>query len=793
MTHNDERHDGIEASAGVTPSLRDIASIAARRWYWFPISLLLCLGAALLYLSFAQPTYQRTATLIVNDTRKGAASEMTAFNDIIGGIGHSSVDNEVHILKSRRLMEEVVARYGLATRYLSRDGLRRVDMYGRVPVVSEFLEPKYEEVEFCYTILGDSTLRLSGFSRGGEVEIIARCGDTVVTPIGRIVALASPHYMDNFEGDIRVIHSPESDVVERYREALRCEVADRQTSIIRLTMEDAVAQRAEDIINGIVEAYNADAIANRQAVSHLTERFIDERLRLLSTELSDADSDIATFKEHNNITSPEKYATISIEELQRLKEQTLSLEGSLAMAEYILSQLSNEGETSLIPAATVAMSGAAQPLATQIEKYNTTLLTYERLIASSSASSPTVSDLARQIAALRQTIIASLVGHIEGLNLQIASLNGEQRSAEERIQSVPTKEKELLSKVRRQKVKEELYIYLLAKHEENALMGAVAESNARIIDRAYGSSNPIAPRSTAIVITGLIMGILLPLAILYLREVTNSTVRSRRDIERVLSVPFLGEIPKHNGKGGGIVVRKDSRDGVSEAFRMLRANLAYMSVGRAMQVVMLTSSIPHSGKTFVSSNLAMALATANKRVVLIDCDLRRRSLTKSLGGRNDRRGITSYLSNTEMPLEDIVRNSGIEPNLDIIYAGAQPPNPTEMLLSQRLDELITELRQRYDYIVIDSVPAMTIADAMILDRIADLAIYVIRQGGLDRRLLPDIEQLYREHKFRNMGIVLNDVTTEGQGYGYGYEYGYYGDRHELSLWQHIKQKFRHKA
>ena len=463
------------------------------------------------------------------------------------------------------------------------------------------------------------------------------------------------------------------------------------------------------------------------------------------------------------------------------------------MAEYILSQLSNEGVTSLIPASTVAMSGAAQPLATQIERYNTTLLTYERLIASSSASSPAVSDLARQIAALRQTIIASLVGHIEGLNLQIASLKGEQRLAMGRMQSVPTKEKELLSKVRGQKVKEELYIYLLSKHEENALMGAVAESNARIIDRAYGSSSPIRPRSTAIVLTALIMGILLPLAILYLREVTNSTVRSRRDIERVLSVPFLGEIPKHNGKGGGIVVRKDSRDGVSEAFRMLRANLAYMSVGRAMQVVMLTSSIPHSGKTFVSSNLAMALATANKRVVLIDCDLRRRSLTKSLGGRNDRRGITSYLSNADMPIEEIVRSSGIEPNLDIIYAGVQPPNPTEMLLSQRLDELITELRQHYDYIVIDSVPAMTIADAMILDRIADLAIYVIRQGGLDRRLLPDIEQLYREHKFRNMGIVLNDVTTEGQGYGYGYENGYYGGRHELSLWQRIKHKFGHKA
>ena len=228
-----------------------------------------------------------------------------------------------------------------------------------------------------------------------------------------------------------------------------------------------------------------------------------------------------------------------------------------------------------------------------------------------------------------------------------------------------------------------------------------------------------------------------------------------------------------------------------ERIRQVRALAAEFIEKRVSGVIY--EPLAEPGGNEANGYVLRAFKRAGIPVVLIDCDLRRRSLTKSLGGRNDRRGITSYLSNADMPIEEIVRSSGIEPNLDIIYAGVQPPNPTEMLLSQRLDELITELRQHYDYIVIDSVPAMTIADAMILDRIADLTIYVIRQGGLDRRLLPDIEQLYREHKFRNMGIVLNDVTAEDQGYGYGYEYGYYDGRHELSLWQRIKHKFGHKA
>jgi capsular exopolysaccharide synthesis family protein len=240
----------------------------------------------------------------------------------------------------------------------------------------------------------------------------------------------------------------------------------------------------------------------------------------------------------------------------------------------------------------------------------------------------------------------------------------------------------------------------------------------------------------------------------------------------------------------GIVVREDGRDMVSEAFRILRTNLSFMSVDNPIQVIMLTSSIPHSGKTFVSSNLALTLATSGKRVLVIDFDLRRRTFSKQMGHRNDRRGLTSYLTNKISSLDDIITPSEIDSNLDFIFSGPQPPNPAEMLMSQRVDQFMSELRARYDFVILDSVPAMAVADAMIIDRLVDLTIYVIRQGNLDRRHLPEIENLHREKKFHNMCTILNGVTHHKRRYGYGY--GYYDESYDQGRWSKIRSIFNRK-
>ena len=795
MTEYNENIERESTSSLPRFTLYDFVQLILSNWYWFALSIIVCCLCAAFYLRRTAPVYQRSASVLVKDSRKGSAAEVVAFSDIMGGMGRRSVDNEVYILQSRRLMEEVVKRYDLGTNYSISGRIRTSDIYGSTPLLVKFITAAPSDAgSFKYTIKKDGKVAIDDFrDRTGEEQSFkatAEVGDTITTPLGKIVFVPTPYIDQYTDKRVNVTKYPLNEITEAYRKRLQCNITDKMASVINISMTDVVPKRAEDVINGIIDAYNADAINDKREISNLTEKFINERLLTLGQELNVADDEIASFKKENRIYSPQEEASLSAEEIARLKKESMSLEGSLEIAQYILDYVRNDASgSSLIPAATVSMSGASSALASQIDMYNTNVLNYQRLLAESSENSPVIMDLKAQISSVRGAIITSLESHIEGLKLQIANVSSEQRKADSRMTSSPTKEKELLSITRQQKVKEELYIYLLTKLEENALTGATAESNARVIDLAYGSNRPISPRSMMIYLMALVIGAIIPFVILYIMELLNTTVRSRREVEEALSAPFLGDIPRFEGKADyNVVVKENSRDVISEAFRILRTNINFMSVDCNMQVITLTSSIPHSGKTFISTNLAMTLAISGKKVLLMDLDLRRRTLSKQMGHRNDRRGLTSYLSGTLSSLNDAISKTSLHDNLDMMYAGPQPPNPSEMLMSQRVDAMMAELRKMYDYIIIDNVPAMAVADAMIIDRFVDLTIYVVRQGNLDRRHLPDIEQLYREKKFNNMAIVLNGVSHNRSSYGYGYGYSYsynyyYNEDKEYSVWQ----------
>lgn len=774
MSQNNDTLRDTNTTAVRKFGLRDFIRLILPNWYWYLLSAALCIGAALFYLRITPPEYERQATVLVKDSRKGSGTEVTAFSDIMGGIGRRSVDNELHIFKSRQLMESVVKRYDLTTRYTAEGTLRNTDLYGRVPVLVKFVDGDYTtKGSFRYRVAEDGKVRIGGFDANERFSAVVTPGDTVATPLGNIVLVATP-YADGKSEEVVVSKMSLNNVVESYRKRLKCEIADKQASVINISLTDEVAARAEDVINGIIDAYNLDAIGDKQAISRLTEEFINERLVTLGEELNLADDQVARYKQTNRIYSPEEEAAVSTEEIKQLKADALSLEANLEMARYILNYVNEEGTThKLIPASTTMTSGASQALAEQINTYNTSLLEYQRLASNAPSSNPTLVELNAQLMAMRAAIVSALESHIETLNLQVAQINREQLKADSRMEGSPQKERELLSIVRQQKVKEELYIYLLTKLEENALTGATAESNARVIDSAYGSDNPVSPKPLYIFIVAICLAFIVPLAILYIAELLNTKVRSRRDIEEAVTAPFLGDIPRYEGRTDkGVVVKEDSRDAVSEAFRMLRANIGFMAVSKSVNVVMVTSSVPHSGKTFISTNLAVTLAATGKSVALVDLDLRRRTLSKQRGHRNDRRGITSYLSGKIESLADIIYKDEVE-GVDMIYAGPQPPNPTEMLMSERMRELVGELRRRYDYIIIDSVPALAVADAIVVDPLVDLAIYVVRAGNLDRNQLIDIERLHRDKRLHNMGVVFNGAQQSKHGYGYGY--GYYSD------------------
>lgn len=790
--------------SAVSFSLTDFIHLIINNWYWFVISSVICLAVATFYIKKTPKTYSRTATILVKDSRKGGNSDLIAFSDVAGVNTRKSVDNELVILKSNKLRHDVARRLRLDIGYSDKVGLRPRNLYRISPVAMSIVnDNETDSFAFTLTIGADSTISLTNFVGMGVNEtaatstVKAHLGDTINSPIGRIIINPTLYYSKNDKG--RVINVSKTSIAAAAGLAhINVTLADKNSSIIAISKMDSNPRRAEDIINTLISCYEDDAKSDKKRISETTAEFISDRLALISSELGDVDEDVASFKQSHQMVSLESEAARNMSESDRFRMEGLHLENQIRMANFIKDYLLDPSHTNdLIPAA-VAVSDAA--INANIANYNETLIRRDKLLANSSTSNPMIQEIDGQLSAIRRSIIASIDNQIATLNIQRDNIRTQENRAASRVSAIPRQEKQIQSITRQQKIKEELYLYLLNKREENEIALNVVEGNARIIDPAYGSNAPVAPQTSSILLAALLLGLAIPLIILYVIEILNTTIRGRKDLEENLSIPFLGEIPLYKGQmDNGIVVRDNSTDAVSEAMRIIRSNMAFMKVqSERLQSIMVTSSNPHAGKTFVSSNLAMSLALTDKRVVLIDFDLRRRTLTKEFGQRNNRKGLSSYLAGTFTELDDIIFNSNMHANLDMIYAGPQPPNPAEMLLSDKLDKMIVELKKRYDYVIIDAVPALMVADAQIIDRLSDLTIYVVREGLLDRRQLPDIERLYVNGRFHNMSVVLNGSSSQNgygyrHGYGYGYGYGYIngeGQKKKSSFFYKLKKKFK---
>ncbi|KAA3702498.1 polysaccharide biosynthesis tyrosine autokinase, partial [Bacteroides salyersiae] len=477
---------------------------------------------------------------------------------------------------------------------------------------------------------------------------------------------------------------------------------------------------------------------------------------IIERELGSVDANIESVKRENQLTDITSETGMYLQNTSRYKQEGLSLENQLSISKYIKEYLVDPQKNSdLIPANTGISDNSVE---SQIKEYNDMLLKRDKLITGSSNKNPIVIDLNNSLSAMKQTIIRSVDNLIVGLNIQLKNIREQEEQTTKRIEAVPTQQKYVLTVERQQKIKEELYLYLLNKREENALTQAITESNARIIDPASGSNKPVAPKSMMILLAAVALGAVIPMGVLWLLNVTDTKVRTRKELDQVLTIPFLGDIPRHGSKKGedadGIVVRESGRDSVSEAFRIVRTNMEFMRVkSNNLQVVMFTSANPGAGKTFVSSNLAMSIAQTNKKVVLVDVDIRKGTLSGIFSNVSGRMGLTHYLSGRTDNLNDIIGVSEEYDKLDIVFSGPVPPNPAELLLSERLDRFVSELRKRYDYVIIDNVPAGMVADASIVNRVADLTIFVVRSGVMDRRQLPELEKMYREEQLHNMSVV----------------------------------------
>ena len=769
--------------------IQDLWSMFVPKWYWFAISLFITLTIAVLYLLSTPPIYTRTAAILVKDNSKSSSSTsaMNDFSDLGIFKSNTNINNELLTLKSPTLMTEVVNRLGLNETFTIRKGLKNVDLYKVSPVTITFCDKTEVPLSFTIKFSSKEAFAISELEISGEdigETLSAQMGDSIQTSAGIMIVSPTQEFTDAFIGtSIRYVRGSVRAAVDTYSNALVAELGNEDATIINLSINDTSIRKAEDILNTLIEVYNENWIRDKNQIAVSTSQFISDRLGVIESELGHVDENISSYKSEHLLPDVQAASSLYMAQSAENNKELSTLNNQLSTAQYIRRELNTKQLDQTLPANSGIVSANIE---TQISEYNNLVLDRNRLIANSSEKNPLVKNMASSLQSMQRTIIQSVDNLIVSLNTQIRSLRRQEEATTNRLASNPNQAKYLLSVERQQKVKEELYLYLLQKREENELSQAFTAYNTRLITAPRGSMFPTAPRKMNILLVAFAVGLLVPAVGIFMKENMNTKVRGRKDLEN-LSIPFIGEIPQYSGTKKKwwefkhrkrqdmkiIVVNEGNRNIINEAFRVLRSNMDFMaSKDNNQHVFVLTSFNPGSGKSFLAINIAISFAIKKKKILVIDGDLRHRTVSSYVDSPN--KGLSDYLNNQIEDWKEIIVSYKGYTNLHILPIGTIPPNPTELLEDSKLSMLIEALRPEYDYIFIDCPPVDIVADAQIIEKWADRTIFVVRSGLLDRSMLSELENMYTEKRFKNLSMILNGTESTGgrYGYRYGYHYGY---------------------
>ena len=769
--------------------IQDLWSMFVPKWYWFAISLFITLTIAVLYLLSTPPIYARTAAILVKDNSKSSSSTsaMNDFSDLGIFKSNTNINNELLTLKSPTLMTEVVNRLGLNETFTIRKGLKNVDLYKVSPVTITFCDKIEVPLSFTIKFSSKEAFAISELEISGEdigETLSAQMGDSIQTSAGIMIVSPTQEFTDAFIGtSIRYVRGSVRAAVDTYSNALVAELGNEDATIINLSINDTSIRKAEDILNTLIEVYNENWIRDKNQIAVSTSQFISDRLGVIESELGHVDENISSYKSEHLLPDVQAASSLYMAQSAENNKELSTLNNQLSTAQYIRRELNTKQLDQTLPANSGIVSANIE---TQISEYNNLVLDRNRLIANSSEKNPLVKNMASSLQSMQRTIIQSVDNLIVSLNTQIRSLRRQEEATTNRLASNPNQAKYLLSVERQQKVKEELYLYLLQKREENELSQAFTAYNTRLITAPRGSMFPTAPRKMNILLVAFAVGLLVPAVGIFMKENMNTKVRGRKDLEN-LSIPFIGEIPQYSGTKKKwwefkhrkrqdmktIVVNEGNRNIINEAFRVLRSNMDFMaSKDNNQHVFVLTSFNPGSGKSFLAINIAISFAIKKKKILVIDGDLRHRTVSSYVDSPN--KGLSDYLNNQIEDWKEIIVSYKGYTNLHILPIGTIPPNPTELLEDSKLSMLIEALRPEYDYIFIDCPPVDIVADAQIIEKWADRTIFVVRSGLLDRSMLSELENMYTGKRFKNLSMILNGTESTGgrYGYRYGYHYGY---------------------
>ena len=781
----DERKDKLGEQSEEQVNIQELLFRYLIHWPWFVVSIIICIACAWGYLRLTTPIYNISATVLIKDEKKGGGASMSSDLEQMGLEGFvsssSNVDNEIEVLRSKSLAREVVNNLGLFVTYMDEDEFPSKELYHTSPVLVSLTHQEADKLpgRMEINMILQPTGALGVQITVGEKEYrkqFDKLPAVFPTDEGTVAFFANndtlsavcPENITKERHITAFINRPFS-VLKEYVSSLSIAPTSKTTSVVVISLENTNTRRGRDYINKLLEMYNINANNDKNEVAQKTAEFIDERIGIISKELGSTEQDLENFKRSAGITDLSSEAQIALTgnaeyEKKRVENQT---QINLVMD---LQRYMKGNEYEVLPS-NIGLQDAAS--AGAIDRYNQMLVERKRLLRTSTENNPTIINLDTSIRAMRTNVQATLDATLKGLQITKEDLAREASRYSRRINDAPTQERQFVSIARQQEIKSGLYLMLLQKREENAITLAATANNAKIIDEALADDNPISPKKTIVYLAALVLGVGLPVGVIYLIGLTKFKIEGRADVEKLTSLPVVGDIPLADEKTGSIAVFENQNNLMSETFRNVRTNLQFM-LENGKNVILVTSTISGEGKSFISANLAISLSLLGKKVVIVGLDIRKPGLNKVFNIPKKEHGITQYLTNTTANLMDFVQPSDINKNLFILPGGTVPPNPTELLARGGLEKAIETLKANFDYVILDTAPVGMVTDTLLIGRVADLSVYVCRADYTHKAEFTLINELAENNKLPNLCIAINGLDLNSRKYGYYYGYGKYG-------------------
>ena len=760
-------------------------------WPWFVGAVVACLIAAWVYLHVSTPVYNISATVLIKDDKKGGSAGMLSGLESLGldGMISSSqnIDNEIEVLRSKTIVKEVVEDLGLYISYTDEDEFPSRNMYKTSPVQVS-LTPQEAD------LLEEPMIVKMALQPQGSMDVTVKIDDdeyqkhfeklpaVFPTDKGTLAffltpdsALSSKRTSEETTASEKTTRNITATINKPLAVAKWCcknmtiEPTSKTTSVAVISLKNSNVQRGKDFINKLLEMYNINTNNDKNEVAQKTAEFINERIGIISKELGSTEKDLESFKRGAGITDLTSDAQIALTGSAEYEKKRVENQTQINLLQDLQKYMQNEGYE-VLPS-NIGLQDLN--LAAAINRYNDVLVERKRLLRTSTENNPTIINLDTSISAMKENVQVSLDRVLRGLFITKADLDREASRYSRRISEAPGQEREFVSITRQQEIKAGLYLMLLQKREENAITLAATANNAKIIDEAIADDAPVAPRSKIIYLIALILGVGIPVGVIYLLELTKFKIEGRADVEKLTSAPIVGDIPLTDEKQGAIAVFENQNNLMSETFRNVRTNLQFM-LGNGKKVILVTSTVSGEGKSFISGNLAISLSLLGKKVVIVGLDIRKPGLNKVFNISKREQGITQYLANPEKNLMDLVQLSDVSKNLYILPGGTVPPNPTELLARDGLDKAIETLKKNFEYVILDTAPVGMVTDTLLIGRVADLSVYVCRADYTRKNEYTLINELIDGNKLPNLCTVINGLDLKKRKYGYYYGYGKYG-------------------